>query len=87
MPGFRPHCVQEVCRPYPYHAPSTPCSLRLWTLRTVSPCKVWELGMSDITRIMRLYPRLSSRVLHFIKVTLISELSHGLVMSQVGIGF
>eukprot|EP00198_Chlamydomonas_reinhardtii_P008109 XP_001697446.1 predicted protein [Chlamydomonas reinhardtii] len=49
-------------------------AVRPWTLRTSSACRLWELAWEDLEPLLRVYPRLQSIALQYIKDRLIRAL-------------
>ncbi|GFR48402.1 hypothetical protein Agub_g10296 [Astrephomene gubernaculifera] len=44
------------------------CRVRPWTLRTVTPCRLWGITVADLYPIMRLYPTLGLMAAEYVKI-------------------
>ncbi|KAG2441335.1 hypothetical protein HYH02_009928 [Chlamydomonas schloesseri] len=43
------------------------CRVRPWTLRTVSPCRLWGLPLADLLPLMRMYPAIGLLAAEYVK--------------------
>eukprot|EP00798_Chlamydomonas_sp_ICE-L_P030863 gene30863-35907_t len=53
------------------------CRTRIFTIRTLGVCKVWELRLSDCYPILRMFPGLSEDMLMFVRTQMLCYLSEG----------
>ncbi|KAG2496658.1 hypothetical protein HYH03_005478 [Edaphochlamys debaryana] len=50
------------------------CRHRPWTLRTASPCSLWELRLHDLSRIVSIYPAISLSLLEHVREELFEHI-------------
>lgn len=43
------------------------CRVRPWTLRTVTPCRLWGLPLQDLLPLMRMYPAIGLLAAEYVK--------------------
>ncbi|KAG2496651.1 hypothetical protein HYH03_005471 [Edaphochlamys debaryana] len=50
------------------------CRHRPWTLRTASPCSLWELRLHDLSRVVSIYPAIRLSLLEHVRKELVKHL-------------